>query len=187
MKPSSSNRKFRRGFTLIELSVAISMGMFIGAMVLALFNQQLAFLKIYQKQSFLTEEAPMISMYVSRLIGKADRFTLHESVADAIAKTNASASSTPTVVRLYFRQVELNSASGVVASPRSTLLSFEDRGQGPALYYYIIPSTGVLGDPQWTVTRKPKNVIFTMENGVLRMKLTGPDDEEIIYSGTMQQ
>jgi hypothetical protein len=26
-----------------------------------------------------------------------------------------------------------------------------------------------------------------MANGILRMKLTGPDDEEIIYSGTMQQ
>jgi hypothetical protein len=45
----------------------------------------------------------------------------------------------------------------------------------------------VLGAPQWTVTRKPKDVLFTMESGILRMKLTGPDDEEIIYSGTMQQ
>jgi prepilin-type N-terminal cleavage/methylation domain-containing protein len=187
MKSSSPIRKFRRGFTLIELSVAMSMGMFIGAMVLALFNQQLAFLKIYHKQSFLTEEAPMISMYVSRLIGKADRFTLHDSVADAIANRNSSAFSPPKVVRLYFRQVEQNSTAGVVASPRSTLLAFENLGSGAALNYYIIPSVGVLGPPQWAVTRKPKNVVFTMENGVLRMKLTGPDDEEIIYSGTMQQ
>ena len=36
----------RRGFTLIELSVALTMGLMTGGMVLALFNQQLAFLKI---------------------------------------------------------------------------------------------------------------------------------------------
>jgi type II secretory pathway pseudopilin PulG len=186
MKASIPNRKRRRGFTLIELSLAMSMGMLVSAMVLALFNQQLAFLKIYQKQSFLTEEAPMISMYVSRLVGKADRFTLHDSVADALAKNHSSASSTPKVVRLYFRQLEVN-AAGVVVSPRSTLLAFEDLGSGNALHYYTIPSNGVLGAPQWTVTRKPEDVRFTMENGILRMKLTGPDDEEIIYSGTMQQ
>ena len=34
------------------------MGMATGAMVLALFNQQLAFLKIYRSQNFLTDEAP---------------------------------------------------------------------------------------------------------------------------------
>ena len=45
----------RRGFTLVELSVAMMMGMAIGAMVLALFNQQLAFLRVYKAQSFLTE------------------------------------------------------------------------------------------------------------------------------------
>ena len=172
-------RKFRRGFTLIELSIAMTMGMLVSAMVLALFNQQLAFLKIYQKQNFLTEEAPLISMYVSKLVGRADRFSLHDSVADAIAKKSASPTSIPSVVHLYFRQLD-----GTI---RSSILSFENRGAGPALYYYIVPSSGVLGEPQWTVTNQPKNVQFAMELGVLRMKLTGPDDEEITYSGTMQQ
>ena len=35
----------RRGFTLIELSIAMTIGLMTAAMVLALFNQQLAFLK----------------------------------------------------------------------------------------------------------------------------------------------
>ncbi len=78
----------RGGFTLIELSVAMVMGLAIGAMVLTLFNQQLAFLRIYKAQNFLTEEAPVISMYVSKLVGKADRFRLHDSLNDALSGVN---------------------------------------------------------------------------------------------------
>ena len=168
----------RRGFTLIELSVAMAMGMVTGSMVLALFNQQLAFLKIYHAQNFLTEEAPVISMYVSRLIGKADRFRLHDSVADALAGKNPRTASSPVVV-LNFRQPD--------GTMRASILSFENRGTKPALYYYVVPVSGVLGEPQWSVTSQPTNVEFVMEQGVLRMTLTGPAGERITFSGTMQQ
>jgi hypothetical protein len=174
-------QKPRRGFTLLELSMAMGLGMIVSAMVLALFNQQLVFLQIYQRQNFLTEEAPLISMYVSKLVGKADRFRLHDSVTDARTGTNPRVEGhdpSPVVV-LNFRQPD--------GTMRASILSFENRGSGPALYYYLISTSGELGDPQWKVTAKPKNVGFTMQQGVLRMKLTGPDDEEITYSGTMQQ
>ena len=173
MKPLAK----RRGFTLIELSIAIMMGMATGTMVIALFNQQLAFLKLYKAQSFLTEESPVISMYVSRLVGKADRFRLHDSVADALSGTNPRLTASPVVV-LNFKQPD--------GTMRATILSFENRGSGPALYYYVVPVSGVLGAPQWAVTKSPSNVVFTMEQGVLRMALTGPSGEIITYSGTMQ-
>ncbi len=168
----------RRGFTLIELTVAIMMGMLTGSMVLALFNQQLAFLQIYRTQNFLTEEAPVISMYVSRLVGKADRFRLHDTVDDALEGRNPRLVSSPVVV-MNFRQPD--------GTMRASILSFENRGAGPALYYFVVPNNGVLGDPQWYVTNKPTNVAFAVEQGVLRMTLTGPAGEQITYSGTMQQ
>ncbi len=174
----TSIRRIRRGFTLIELTVAIMMGIATGSMVLALFNQQLAFLKIYQSQNFLTEEAPVISVYVSRLIGKADRFRLHDSVADALSGSNVRLTSSPVAV-LNFRQPD--------GTMRATILSFEDRGDGPALYYYVVPVNGVLGEPQWAVSRRPSDVSFSLEQGVLRMRLIGPAGEQITYSGTMQQ
>lgn len=170
--------RFHRGFTLIELTVAMTMGLLTGSMVIALFNQQLAFLKIYQAQNFLTEEAPVISMYVSKLVGKADRFRLHDSVADALSGANPRSSSSPVVV-LNFRQPD--------GTMRASILSFENRGSGPALYYYIVPVSGVLGTPQWSVSNKASNVQFAMDQGVLRMILTGPAGEQITYSGTMQQ
>jgi hypothetical protein len=174
----ASVKRIRRGFTLIELSIAMLMGMATGAMVLALFNQQLAFLKMYRTQNFLTDEAPIINMYVSRLIGKADRFRLHDSVGDALSGTNPRLTDSPVVV-LNFRQPD--------GTMRAAILSFENRGTGSALYYYVVPLTGLLGDPQWSVTKAPSNVFFSMSEGVLRMTLIGPKKERITYSGTMQQ
>ncbi|MBC7980487.1 MAG: prepilin-type N-terminal cleavage/methylation domain-containing protein [Armatimonadetes bacterium] len=169
--------KSRRGFTLIELTVAIMVGMAIGATVLAMMNQQIAFLKIFRAQSFLNEEAPMISNHVTKLLSSADRFRLHASVADALAGTNPRLTDSPVVV-LNYRQPD-----GVV---RAGILSFENRGQGNALYYYVVPTSGLLGTPQWSVTNKPANVSFFMTAGVIRTRLTGPAGEEIIFSGAMQ-
>lgn len=174
----TSRHSLRRGFTLVELSVAIMMGMMTGAMVMALFNQQIAFLRIYQAQSFLTDEAPMISLHVSRLVGKADRFRLHDSVEDALSGTNPRTSDSPVVV-LNYRQPD--------GTMRASILAYQNLGTGPALYYYVVPAAGVLGDPQWAVTTKPTDVRFTIEQGVLRMTISGPAGERITYSGTMQQ
>ena len=176
MKPEFQHR--RRGFTLLELTIAIMLGMATGSMVLALFNQQLTFLKIYKAQNFLTEEAPIISMYVSRLVGKADRFRLHDTVQDALAGTNARLLASPVLV-MNFRQPD--------GTMRATILSFETRNNQSGLYYYIVPLDGVLAEPQLTMTQAPSNVTFSMDQGVLRMILTGPAGETITYSGTMQQ
>jgi type II secretory pathway pseudopilin PulG len=170
--------KLRAAFTLIELTIAMVIGMAIGGMVMVLFNQQLAFLRLYQTQSFLTDEAPVISLYVSKLVGKADRFRLHDSIQDALVGANPRLTSSPVVV-LNFRQPD-----GTV---RASILSFENRGSGLALYYYVVPTNGVLGTPQYYVSKKPANVQFGMQEGVLRMTLTGPAGEQITYSGVMQK
>lgn len=174
----SSVRNIRRGFTLVELAIGLMIGMGTAVMMLAVVNQQLAFLKIFKTQNFLTQEAPIISMYVSRLIGKADRFRLHDSVADALSGARPRLTASPVVV-LNYRQPD--------GTMRATILSYENRGAGPALYYFVVPTTGVLGAPQWVVTKAPSNVVFAMVDGILRMTLTGPRWEQITYSGTMQQ
>jgi hypothetical protein len=51
----------------------------------------------------------------------------------------------------------------------------------------VVPVTGVLGTPQWHISKQPTNVSFALQSGVLRMTLTGPNGEQITYSGTMQQ
>lgn len=169
--------RVRRGFTLVELSLTMVTGAMAGAMMLSLFNQQVAFLQIYRAQNFLTEEAPIISIYVSRIIGGADRYRLHDSLADALAGLNPRMDSSPVAV-FNHRQPD--------GTMRATILSFEDRGDGPQLYLYVVPEVGPLGDPEWSVTGLPSNVEFMVEEGILRMVLTGPAGEQITYSGSMQ-
>lgn len=168
----------RAAFTLLELTVSMFIGMAVAVMVLMLTNQQLSFMRIYRAQSFLTEEAPIISTHVRNLVGQADRFRLHRSVGEALAGTNPVMTDAP-VLLLNFQQPDGTSRAGILA--------FQDIGSGPALYYYLVPVAGALGTPQWAVTKKPAGVRFALESGVLRMRLTGPNNEQIIYSGTMQK
>ena len=170
-------KKVRRGFTILEMTVAMMVGMAVGAMVLAMLNQQVAFLRIFKAQSFLNEEAPIISSNVSKLLLSAERFRLHASVSDALSGANPRLTDSPVCV-LNFRQPD-----GTV---RAGILSFENRGQGNALYYYVVPVSGVLTAPQWAVTSKPTNVSFFVDSGIIRTRLTGPAGEELTFSGAMQ-
>jgi len=170
------SRKLRKGFTILEMTVAMMVGMAVGGTILAMLNQQIAFLKIFRAQSFLNEEAPIISAHVSKLLINAERFRLHASVADALSGANPRLTNSPVMV-LNYRQPD--------GSLRAGILSFENRGQGTALYYYVVPVSGVLNTPQWAITNKPTNVSFFMDSGVIRARITGPAGEEIIFSGTM--
>ena len=59
----------------------MGIGMMVAAMSLMLFNQQMAFLRIFRAQDFLTREAPMINNYVVRVIGGAEDFRLYQDIA----------------------------------------------------------------------------------------------------------
>ena len=173
----SSAQKLRRGFTLLELTVAMMVGMTVGAMVLAILNQQIAFLRIFRAQSFLNEEAPIVSTHISNLLLTAERFRLHASVADALANTRPRLTASPVCV-LNFRQPN--------GSIRAGILSYENRGQGNALYYYVVPVSGVLTAPQWAITSAPTNVSFSVVSGILLTRLTGPAGEEITFAGAVE-
>lgn len=170
------NGKRRRGYTLIELTLAMMMGMMLSAMVLALFNQQLAFLRIFQAQNFLTSEAPVISNYLSRVIARADGFRLYQSLGD-IGAGKPVLTDAP-VLLLRFRE-----ATGGF---RACVLSYEDPGTGRGVYYRVVNTGGGVSEPQWALTKRPSDVRFSIEQGILRVRLTGPNGEEIVYSGTQQ-
>jgi hypothetical protein len=168
------------------MTVAMLLGIIMAVMMLAVVNQQLAFLKIYRAQSFISEDAPLIGMHVGRLAGKADRFRLHASVADALSGSNPRLTASPVMV-MNFRQPD--------GTMRAAILAFETMGGQDYLNYYVVPTSGVLGAAQWYVSKRVRvdstrytDVSgFTVEQGVLRMRLVGPVGEQITYSGTMQQ
>jgi prepilin-type N-terminal cleavage/methylation domain-containing protein len=172
-KPSS-------GFTLIEMTVTIVVGLMIATMSLTMFNQQLASFKILKAQNFLISEAPHVNNTLNRIVTRANFFRMYESLVDAESGQNA-----------------------VIANGKVLALKFEDAGDQSEnsfgviafdstenhLNYYHVSSMAELAiaSPQWKISTQLSDAEFYVENGVLRIKLTGPHSEEIIYSTTTQR
>lgn len=170
--------KLRRGYTLIELSVAIACGLMAAALLMALVNQQFTFLRMYADQNFLIREAPLISTHMNRLIGQAERFRLLAKEDDVFVQNLPLIEKDATVLELDFQQPD--------GSTQRALLAFDVNQR--KLNYYLVPAAAVaLPAPQFVITSEANNVLFAIENGVLRVALTGPKGEVITYSGVMQQ
>lgn len=174
---SSIRRSFRRGYTLVELTLAIGVGIVISALVMSLLNQQLAFLKIFRVQSFLVTEAPMLNNYLVKIIGNADSFRLYKSLDDVTAGAPPVLADAP-VIMLRFKEPN--------GTFRSSIIAFEDPGTGSGLYYRMVNTSGGVASPSWALTKKPANVSFSVEQGILRIRVTGPNGEEVVYSGAIQ-
>ena len=171
-------RKSRaRGYTLIELTLAMSVGVIISAIIMAMVNQQLAFLKIFRVQNFLVTEAPMLNNYIVKVVGNADSYRLYASVDDLVGGRAQVMTDAP-VIMLRFKEPN--------GTFRASVLSFENPGTGSGLYYRMVNTSGVLGAPSWSLSKRPTDVRFSIEQGILRVRVTGPNREQVIYSGATQ-
>lgn len=164
------------GFSLVELSLAMLIGLMVCSMMMTLFMQQLTFLRIVNAQNFIIEEAPIINANVSRIIGQAERFRLHNSLSDAVADTNSvEPGKEASVLALQFRQPD--------GEVKVAYLEF--KAADKALYYYANGKTGAT--PDWSITKQASSIVFFMDSGVLRMRLSGNNSEQITYAGAMQR
>lgn len=177
MKAPVAIRRLAAAYTLVELSMALIVGLTIASVVLVLFNQQVSFLQIYKAQNFLLHEAPTINAYLQRMVGQADKFALYANKTNAVAGTGALSSNAPVLL------LQFNEPNGTV---KSTIISFETLNSIPQLNYYLVPTSGSLATPQWSITTRPTNVSFSVVNGILQINLTGPSGETITFSGDMQ-
>jgi hypothetical protein len=167
----------RRGYTLTELALAIMMGIVVATMLLSIFQQQLSFLRIFSAQSFLTTEAPILNNYLSRVLSTAEGYRLYSSVG-ALTGGSAPVMTEAPVLMLRFKEPD--------GTFRASVLSFEDPGGGRGLYFRPVTAAGSLGSAEWALSRQPTDVKFSIVEGILRARITGPNGEEITYSGTQQ-
>lgn len=173
--------KIKRGFTLIEMTLVLTVGLMVAAISLTLFNSQLMSYKILGAQNFLISEAPQINNTLNRIIPRANFFRMYASLADARTGTG-SVISGGKVLALKFQDVAnpADSSFGVIA--------YDDEAND--LNYYHVSSMAelaVVTSPSWSITTRLNDAVFYVENGVLRIKLSGPNGEEIIYSTTTQR
>ena len=86
IKPSPKRQT--RGFTLVELTVALLVGLMISSAALTMFTNQLASFRILKAQNFLIDEAPSIDNTLNRIISRANFFQMY---TDFSALTNGEA------------------------------------------------------------------------------------------------
>jgi type II secretory pathway component PulJ len=173
-------KRIRRGLTLVEMTVIILVGLMVATISLTLFNSQLASYQILKTQNFLISEAPQINNSLNRIIPRANFFRMYANLADAKAGTNATITDGK-VIALKFQDPAnpADSSFGVIAF---------DRDENDLDYYHLESMAELaVATSEWSISTQLQDVIFSVENGVLRTKLSGPNGEEIIYSTTTQR
>ncbi|MCB1234519.1 MAG: hypothetical protein KDM91_05565 [Verrucomicrobiae bacterium] len=161
---------------MLEMTVAVSVTMLVATGSLMLLGYHTSFMTIVSDFRFLREEAPQINSLVTQLVSKAVSYRIHSSPVDAFAGTNA-VNAGGRAVRLVFRNPSGQLDQSVIA--------FETIDGEPQLNLYRYSGSWA-ADPDWTISGRVADVEFSDDTGILLMRLTGPADEVVTYSGTTQ-
>lgn len=162
----------RQAFTLMELSVAMGLMLLLGGVLLVMLQQHLSFMMMARRQAFLAQEAPQIGNLLGRIFQQADHYFIYQNRDSALAHDkpviyNGGA------VRLFFRTA--------VQTTRECLIAAEDGIGGTSLHFYNSLPDGMASS--WQICRGLKSAVFNADEGILTVKLTGPNGEEITYCG----
>jgi type II secretory pathway pseudopilin PulG len=167
--------KRRRGYTLVELTLAIGLSLGVSGAIVGVLTQHSNFMRILSEFDFLRDDAPQINSVMSRLSGQAVSYRLYASKSDAFDNINA-VNTGGTALRLIFRN-----PNGVIDQ---TVVAFEAINDGELNLYQF--NGGWPADKTWTITSKATGVTFADTSGILEMTLTGPRSEQITYSATSE-
>lgn len=166
------------GMTLIELSIAIMVAMGLAVASMAMLSQQLSFTRMVQNQTFLLEDCPSINNTLSRMLGRVDSYRIYPDVAKA--KAGGAAVLTGGKALLLSYRDSLDRVSRVIVAA-------ENLNTGRVrLGVYLLSGNTWGANPEWIISTQAAAADFFVENGVLRVRLTGPNDEQITYSGHTQ-
>jgi len=174
----------QRAFTLVELTVAILIGLMIATITLTLFNQQLASFNILRTQNFMVREAPQINTTLNKIIPSADSFLIYAKADDV--KSGTPVTSGGKAIALRFDGSNIATTADSELSKSFSVISF-DASKGDLNYYAGLSQLSAFDPtttPSWKISTQVKNATFFLENGVLRITLTGKNDGEITYSAS---
>ncbi|MFT5469141.1 MAG: hypothetical protein ACI8UO_004256 [Verrucomicrobiales bacterium] len=170
-------KRFRSGFTLIEMTAAIMLAILAAGAGLALLNQNVVFLRMMQSFEFLRTEAPHINSILNQSAMRASSYRIYGSKQDAFSGIRA-VNTGGNALRLVYRN-----PSGAI---EESLFAFETLNGQAQLNFYYNDGTGWTPTPTWSVTRSASAVEFRDDSGILFMTLRGPAEEEITYATTTE-
>lgn len=175
----------KRGYTLVELTVMILVGLIIATMTLTLLNNQIASFGIIKTQNFLVADAPQINNTLNRIVSRANSFRLYPTFTDVTNATNPTINNAQTLVLLFQSSGQ---AGALNAAPTFGVIGFNAATN--SLDYYSTNDLTTLNQntsPSWNISKQVNNVNYNVINGVLRLTITGPNGGTITYSTTTQR
>lgn len=170
--PLHRSRLNPRGFTLMEISTAMGLMVMLSAALVVMLQQHLSFMGMARRQNFLAQEAPQIGNILGRIFQQADHFFIYSSHESALS------GGTPVIqngsaVRLFFKTA--------VQTTQERLIAAETGSKGTALRFYTPQPDG--SETSWLICQGLQSAVFNAGEGILTVTLTGPNGEEITYSG----
>jgi prepilin-type N-terminal cleavage/methylation domain-containing protein len=168
------NRRRQRGFSLIELTLVVSLSVLLASAVLGMFNSNLQMMNQAVKYQFLAKDAPFIGL-LPKTIGNAEDYRIFANRNNAVTGTPAVL--TGPAVRLWMRQPN--------STFRQAILSFEPINNHQGIYFFLADDlTGVFpATPSWELAGGQLNgATFDASTGVLLATLNGSYGDQYTFA-----
>jgi len=96
-----------RGFTLLELTIVMVMGLMIASVTLMLFTNQLKMFEILRDQNFMIREAPQVNSLLNRLISRSDALSVDQANSKLTLTFTDPADNPDTTAEIVFEDENL--------------------------------------------------------------------------------
>jgi hypothetical protein len=171
-------RREQGGFSLIELSLVVSLSVLVGSAVVGVFNLHLQMMNQAIRYQFLAKDAPFIGLLLTRTIGNAEDYRIYTSRTAATGTTSTPVLAGP-AVRLWMAQPN--------GTFRQAIVSFETIGGRQAIYFFLAdPTTGTFpAIPSWELAGgQLTNATFSFDpnTGVLLATLNGSYGDQYTFA-----
>ncbi|MGJ8673210.1 prepilin-type N-terminal cleavage/methylation domain-containing protein [Rubritalea sp.] len=180
--------KSKKGYTLIELSVVMVLVVLIASTLTTMLNQQLQFLKWWNTQKFIAEDAPLVNNMVVRLFSQADAFRVCNDHAAALAGTGLTVTVDGLGANVYQGSaiiVGFSQSDG--GDKRYGIISYNAVSQ--IIEYSIVTNIGgvltIAAGDRWTMASNVASAVFSVQgSGIMQLTLTGPYGGQITYAAS---
>jgi prepilin-type N-terminal cleavage/methylation domain-containing protein len=174
-------KRQQSGFTLIELSLVVSLSLMIATALVALFNTHLRMVNQAAQYQFLAKDASFIGLLVTKTLGNAEDYRIFANRNNAVAGTPAVL--TGSAVRLWMRQPNSTFAN-INGTYREAILSFESIGGQQGIYFFLANSNGTFPTaPSWQLAGGQLTAAtFDASSGVLLATLNGSYGDQYTFA-----
>jgi len=163
----------KRGFTLLEMSVALAVALALSVVLISLLQQHVSFVRLINRQTFLVAEAPSIGDLLVRIMNRSDHFFVYATRDDALSGGQPVLGAGQ-AVGLFFK--------GVNGESRLRVLAIEPRPEGGSALHCYAPMTGS-ETTSWAVSTRISSGEFRSADGILGITIDGPAGEQVTYWG----